>query len=154
LERYRKEASPQVKISLLSALGRFRKPKLVERFLELGLSEDVRPQDLYIVMAWGFRNRDARDKTWAWTKDNWDLFIKRYGAGGHMIERFPTYASSGFASHTMAEEIKTFFEAHPHPATKRPTAQAVEAVELKADWYDRDKLKIRSFMAEWASKQK
>jgi puromycin-sensitive aminopeptidase len=154
LERYRTEQSPQVKISLLSALGRFRKPRLIDRFLDLGLSEDVRPQDIYIVMAWSFRNRDGRDKAWAWMKDNWDEWIRRYGAGGHMLERFPLYAASGFATHEMAKEIGDFFDGHPHPATKRPTQQAVEAVELKADWYDRDKLKIATFLDKWTTSQK
>jgi hypothetical protein len=67
-----------------------------------------------------------------------------------MLERFPLYASSGFATHDMAHEIGEFFDGHPHPATKRPTQQAVEAVELKADWYDRDKLKIQNFMDTWS----
>jgi puromycin-sensitive aminopeptidase len=150
LDRYRQEQSPQVKISYLSALGRFRKPKLIDRFLELGLSDDVRPQDIYIIIAWAFRNREARHKAWTWMKDNWDEWIRRYGAGGHMLERFPLYASSGFATHDMAHEIGEFFDGHPHPATKRPTQQAVEAVELKADWYDRDKLKIQNFMDTWS----
>jgi aminopeptidase N len=114
----------------------------------------VRPQDLYIVMAWGFRNRDGRERTWEWFKANWDLFVKRYGAGGHMLERFPIYAASGFATHEMAKQIKDFFEARPHPATKRPTAQAVEGIELRADWYERDKLKIQSFLDEWSARQK
>jgi aminopeptidase 2 len=149
LDRYRSEQSPQVKISYLSALGRFRKPRLIDRFLDLGLSEDVRPQDIYIIIAWAFRNREARVKAWQWMKDNWDEWIRRYGAGGHMLERFPIYAGSGFATHKMAEEIGEFFDSHPHPATKRPTQQAVEAVELKADWYDRDKLKIQTFLETW-----
>jgi puromycin-sensitive aminopeptidase len=153
LERYRKEQIPQVKMSLLGTLCRFRKPKLIDRFLELGLSDDVRSQDIYIVLAWGFRNREGRAKTWQWLKDNWKLFEKRYGAGGHMLERFPLYAGSGFATHAMAAEIKEFFGAHPMPATKRPTAQAVEGVELKADWYSRDKLKIKNFVDDWAARQ-
>ncbi|MDB5178767.1 MAG: hypothetical protein JWN01_710 [Patescibacteria group bacterium] len=154
LERYRRETSPQVKMSLLAALGRFRKPALIKRHLELGISDDVRAQDIFMVLAWSFRNRHARDTAWAWVKDHWDLWIKRYGAGGHMLERFPTYAGMGFATHAMAAEIKEFFESHPHPATKRPTAQAVEGVGLKADWYDRDKLKIQTFIDEWKANQK
>ncbi len=146
LKHYRAEETPQAKISLLSALGRFRNPELIARFLELGISSDVRPQDIFVVIAWGFRTREARDQTWAFVKDHWDLFLERYAAGGHMLERFPTYAGMGFATHAMAAEIKDFFDSHPHPGTKRPTAQAFESVELKADWYDRDKEKIAAFL--------
>jgi puromycin-sensitive aminopeptidase len=154
LERYRKEQSPQVKVSYLSALGRFRKPELIARFLELGVSDEVRPQDVYIVLAWGMRNREAREATWAWVQQHWGMFLKRYGGGGHMLDHFPTYVGAGFATHEKAKEIGAFFTAHPHPAIGRPVAQAVEAVELKADWYERDRDAITAFIKGWSAKQK
>jgi aminopeptidase N len=153
LERYRQEQSPQVKMSLLAALGRFRQRPEIERFLALGLSPDVRPQDIFMVIAWGFRNREARDLTWAYVKDNWSTFVKRYSGGGHMLERFPTYAAWGFATHKMATEIDKFFREHPHPVLTRPTAQAVEAVGLKADWWERDRDEIKAFLQKWARAQ-
>jgi puromycin-sensitive aminopeptidase len=149
LARYRTEQSPQVKMSLLSSLGRFRTPEQIEQFLALGLSDDVRPQDFFMILAWGFRNRYGREATWKYLTHNWVDLVGRYGAGGHMLERFPVYAASGFASHEMAAEIKEFFATHPHPAITRPTAQAVESVELKADWHDRDKAEVAAYMSEW-----
>lgn len=154
LERYRHEEVPQVKLSYLTALGRFRKPDLIKRYLEFGVSDEVRPQDVYIVLAWGMRNREAREATWAWVQHNWGMFLERYGGGGHMLEHFPTYVGAGFATHDKAREIKEFFAAHPHPAIGRPVAQAVEAVELKADWYDRDQEAVRTFVKAWRAKQK
>jgi len=149
LERYRQEAVPQVKMSLLGALGRFRKPELIKRYLEFALTDEVRSGDIHIVLAWGMRNRDARDATWQWVKDNWELWLSRYGSGGHMLEHFPLYAAAGFATHDIAIEIGDFFASHAHPATKRPAAQAVEAVELKADWCDRDMADVATFLDKW-----
>lgn len=149
LKRYLTEESPQVKMSLLASLGRFRDPKIIAQFLKLGISDDVRPQDLFMVLAWGFRSRDGRDATWEFMKEHWGLFLQRYGAGGHMLERFPIYAASGFASQKMADEIGKFFAEHPHPSITRPAAQAVEAIEIKADWYKRDKLAIAKYIDEW-----
>jgi puromycin-sensitive aminopeptidase len=149
LKRYLDEESPQVKIGLLTALGRFRKPVLIDQFLALGLSDDVRPQDFYLILAWGFRGRDSRDAAWKFLKHHWGTLLQRYGAGGHMLERFPLYAASGFASQAMATEIKEFFGARPHPSITRPTAQAVESVELKADWYVRDAQVLSEFLSEW-----
>jgi puromycin-sensitive aminopeptidase len=154
LERYRTEDSPQLRISLLGTLGRFRKPELIDRYLELALSKDVRPQDIYIPLAWSFRNHEGRFKTWDWLKANWNEFVKRYGDGGKMLDRFPHYAASAFATHEMANEIKDFFESHPHPSTSRATPQAVESVELKADWADRDMDKIEAFMQDWEKRQR
>jgi puromycin-sensitive aminopeptidase len=153
LERYRKEESPQLRVSLLGTMGRFRQPELIDRYLELALSKDVRPQDIYIPTVWSFRNHDARDKAWAWVKTNWDEFVRRYGDGGKMLDRFPTDAGSAFATHEKAREIKEFFESHPHPSTSRSIPQAVESVELKADWADRDMYKIRAFVSEWEARQ-
>jgi aminopeptidase N len=154
LELYRKETVPQVKISLLGALGRFRKPELIARYLEFALTPEVRAGDIFIVLAWSLRNRDGRDQAWQWLQDNWELWLKRYGAGGHMLERFPLYAASGFATHKMAKEIGEFFAGHPHPALKRPSAQAVEAVELKADWAERDQTDVASFLDTWEATTK
>jgi puromycin-sensitive aminopeptidase len=154
LERYRTEQSPQLKMSLLGSMGRFRKPELIQRYLDFGLSPEVRPQDIYIVMAWSFRNRDGRELAWKWVKHNWDEFIRRYGEGGKMLDRFPLYAAGAFASQAMAREIKEFFEKHPHPSTSRSTPQAVESVELKADWFARDKASIARWLKAWEAKRK
>ena len=149
LEKYKHEESPQVKMSLLSSLGRFRKLPLIHRFLDLGISEAVRQQDMFMVLAWGFRSREGREATWAFMKEHWPLFLKRYGAGGHMLERFPVYAASGFATQAMAIQIKEFFADNPHPAITRPAAQAVESVELKSDWYVRDGAAIDAWLSDW-----
>jgi puromycin-sensitive aminopeptidase len=149
VERYRQEESPQLRTSLLGTLGRFRKGDLIDQYLKMALSKDVRPQDIYIPLAWSFRNRDARDKAWTWVQQNWDEFVRRYGEGGKMLDRFPHYAASAFATHDKAKEIKDFFEGHPHPSTSRATPQAVESLELKADWADRDLDKIKKFVSEW-----
>jgi puromycin-sensitive aminopeptidase len=146
LRQYRLETVPQVKIALLGSMGIFRQPEIIDAYLKLGLSNDVRHQDLMYVVAYGFRNRDGREKTWKWVQDNWGEFIARYGAGGHMLESFPLYAASGFATQEMADEIRKFFARNEHPAIKRPTAQAVESVELKADWYKRDQEAIKKFL--------
>jgi puromycin-sensitive aminopeptidase len=148
-ERYQNERVPQVKNAILGAMGRFREAAVIEKYHAVALTPAVRPQDMYLVLAWGMRNRDARDATWKWLRDNWDLWIERYGSGGHMLEHFPLFVGSGFATHEKAAEIKDFFATHPHPALGRPTAQAVEAVEIKADWFDRDKDAIREFLNGW-----
>lgn len=151
-DRYIREEVPQVKISLLGSLGRFRKPAQIDEFLDFGLSDKVRAQDTFIVVAYGFANRDAREKAWQWLQAHWPEFVTRYGAGGHMLDRFPLYAGSGFATHEMAKQIGDFFAAHPHPTIKRPTAQAVEGIELKADWFDRDREAIKQWLGaqKWA----
>ncbi len=152
LNKYRSEEVPQVKIGLLGALGRFRDPAMIEKFIAFADSDDVRPQDLPIALAWGLRNREARDQVWHWLKQRWNVWVERYGGGGHILDHLPLYVGSGFATHAMAKEIRDFFAEHPHPSIKRPSAQAVEAVELKADWYERDKPTIAAFLDHWKAR--
>ncbi|HVQ44656.1 MAG TPA: M1 family metallopeptidase [Candidatus Saccharimonadia bacterium] len=151
--RYEREPVPQIKLGLLGAMGRFRQPALIARYLAYALTEAVRPQDLYIALAWGMRNRDGRDATWQWVQDHWNLWLERYGAGGHMLEHFPLFVGAGFATHAKAAEIRDFFDSHPHPALGRPTDQAVESVELRADWADRDAAAVAAFLADWEQAQ-
>ncbi len=154
LELYRKEAVPQVKLQLLASLARFRKPKLISRALELGLSKDVRSQDTIYTVAYSLMNRDGRDLAWQFVQDNWPEFLKRYGSGGHMLENFPSYVGMAFTSHAKADEVKAFFAARPHPAITRPVAQAVESINLSADWYERDHQAIEQFLTDWEAGQK
>ncbi|HUD10890.1 MAG TPA: ERAP1-like C-terminal domain-containing protein, partial [Candidatus Saccharimonadia bacterium] len=149
LKRYREESSPQVKIGLLGAMGSFRKIGLIKRYLDSGLSPDVRPQDIYIVLSQMFGNRSGRNQAWTWMKMHWDELTNRYGAGGHMLERFPLYVAHGFSTRAMAAEVSEFFSLHPHPATVRPTAQALEMIEAKADWFERDGDGIAEFLDAW-----
>ncbi len=156
LDLYRREQVPQVKQALQGTLGRFRKPELIQRSLDLGISDEVRPQDTIWTIAYGFMNRDARELAWEFTKNNWQLFLKRYGAGGHMLDNFPHYAGMSFSSRKLAAELGAFFSApeNTHPATVRPTAQAVEAINLRAAWYERDKAAIEALLTEWESKRR
>ncbi len=148
LTLYRSETIPQERMRLLSAINRFRKPELITRALELGFSSEVRAQDTIYVIAWGLMNRDGREATWQAIQDRWPLLLDRYGSGGHMLEHFPLYVGQSFASHAKAREVAEFFAAHPHPGITRPVAQAIESIELKADWYDRDRSQIEAFLTD------
>ena len=73
------------------------------------------------------------------------LFTVADGMGGH---------NAGEVASAMAvDEIDKFFREHPHPVLTRPTAQAVEAVGLKADWWERDRDEIKAFLQKWARAQ-
>jgi puromycin-sensitive aminopeptidase len=149
LSAYKAEASPQVRAGILGAMGSFREPVLLSRYLELGLSEAVRPQDKYIVAGTAFGNRYGRELAWEWTKHNWGALVRLYSGGGHMLDRFPHYAGMAFATTDKADEVEEFFASHPHPAITMSVAQALEAVRSKADWYARDRNLIGEFIRTW-----
>jgi hypothetical protein len=154
LALYRAEQAPHTRQGQLINLGRFTAPELVTRTLNFALSDEVRLQDTVYGLAGVWRARENREQAWQFLQDKWDELVERFGEGGHMLDRFPGFPGDAFATHAKAQEVRAFFEAHPHVLITRPAAQAVESIELKADWFDRDKAEIGRFLDEWEASQK
>ncbi|HEY6736526.1 MAG TPA: M1 family metallopeptidase [Candidatus Saccharimonadia bacterium] len=154
LALYRKEEAPHTRQAQLVHLGRFTQPELAHRTLEFALSNEVRLQDTVYGLAGVWRARDNREIAWQFLQDNWDELVRRFGEGGHMLDRFPGFPGDAFSTHAKAKEVREFFAAHPHVLITRPVAQAVESIEMRADWYDRDRQDIAWFLDQWeASRQ-
>ena len=149
LDLYRKEDIPQVKLTLLATLSRFRKPELIQRSLDFSLSSEVRSQDTIYSVAYALLNRDGKELAWKFVQEHWSVFLERYGDGGHMLDNFPSYVGMAFADHAKAKDVKAFYSQHPHPAITRSVAQAVESIDLKADWAERDHDAVGQFLAAW-----
>jgi puromycin-sensitive aminopeptidase len=147
---YHKETVTQEKLRLLSSLSGFKQPELTARTLTMGMNpKEVRPQDTVWTISGGMANRYSRLQTWQFIQDHWDILVKRYGSGGHMLDHFVGAIGATLTTHKEAEAVKTFFAAHPHPAITRPVAQAVEAVTQRADWFERDETAITDFFEDW-----
>jgi aminopeptidase 2 len=153
LALYLREVAPHSRQAQLVTLGRFRAPELAQRTLDLALSNKVRPQDVVYGLAGVWRARENRELAWRFLQQQWPEFVRRFGDGGHMLDRFPDFAGGAFATHAKAKEVADFFAAHPHVAITRPAAQAVEAIELKADWFDRSATAITTFLDDWEAQQ-
>lgn len=154
LALYRAETAPHTRQAQLVHLGRFTDPKLVARTLNFALSDEVKLQDTVYGLAGVWRARENREQAWQFLQDQWDVLVDRFGEGGHMLDRFPGFPGDAFASHAKATEVRDFFAKHPHVLVNRPAAQAVEAIEMKADWYDRDAADIRAFLSNWEATHK
>jgi len=145
LERYRHEPIQQEKRRLLNALCSFRQPELVTRALELGLDTDaVRPQDTVFVLGGLLLNRAGRDQAWQFIQAHWDELLSRYGSGGHMLEHIVALTAV-FSDQIHADDVESFFKAHPHRGLARPVAQSVESIRQKSARFDRDQAALVDF---------
>lgn len=153
LALYLHETAPQARQAQLVSLGRFQDPMLATRTLDWALSDDVKSQDLVYGLSGVWRTRKHRQLAWEHLKKHWGELVKRFGEGGHMLDRFPEFAGTAFATHAQADAVEVFFAQHRHIVVDRPAAQAVETIRLKADWYERDAKAISDFAATWNSKQ-
>ena len=68
----RNSGDPGEKSDALRALARFRDPALVKRTLDYSVSGEVRNQDSWTVLAALLRNRETRNQTWDYIRQNWD----------------------------------------------------------------------------------
>jgi puromycin-sensitive aminopeptidase len=71
-ERYRQARTPQEEDRYLYALVRFRDPALMDRILEMSLTDDVRSQNTPFVMAYAMINRDLGPRAWRFVAARWE----------------------------------------------------------------------------------
>lgn len=153
LDLYRSEEAPHNRQAQLLNLGRFRQPELGRRALEFAMGPEVKLQDVVYGLSGPCRTREHRALAWQFLQDQWDELIRRFGDGGHMLDRFPDMAAGTYATLEHAEAVEQFFAAHPHPAITRPAAQAVEGIRHRADWFARSKPDIEAFLDAWEAQQ-
>ena len=132
------------KIRLQASWARFTDPTILKQALDLTLSDEVRSQDTVLLVTAFAGNKDARALTWAFIKDNWAEFDRRYGGGGFAVMRLVS-ATGGFTRQEERNEVEAFFKEHPAPAATRTIQQSLERIGLNIRWLERN----RADLAEW-----
>ena len=99
------------------------------------MGDEVRSQDTMIVVVQAAGNKDGRDLTWQFIKDNWVEFDRRYGKGGFAIMRI-VGITGGFTSMDRHDEVERFFEKHPTPSAARTIQQSLERIRLSVRWLE------------------
>jgi puromycin-sensitive aminopeptidase len=123
------------KVRILGALTRFPDRALLKELLERSLTNEVRSQDTMIVVVQAAGNKDGRDLTWQFVKENWAEFDRRYGKGGFAIMRI-VGLTGGFTSMERHDEVERFFEEHPTPSAARTIQQSLERIRLNVRWLE------------------
>ena len=120
-------ATPEEHYRYLNALAGFRDPALIERALLESRSERVRSQDAAGYLARFFNNPAARDRAWAFLKENWtELEPKiRIAFGDVNLVRSLT----AFCEPRTRDDIRTFFELHRLPSAARTIGETLEQID-------------------------
>ncbi len=132
LDMYLKTQSPEEKRALLIALGQFRNPKILEKFLELSLTDKVRRQDIIIVVASVAANPYSREILFKWVRKNWkklESFKKSGKIFLHVIESF----ISAYVTKKNESELMRFFKTHP-VRYKMTMSRSFERMKRRVKW--------------------
>lgn len=110
LATYPKVTSSELRDDIAAALTSTRDSEVIDRLLTLLKDTTfIRTQDFIHWFVWLFRNRFGRDKTWQWTRDNWQWIVATFKGDSH-YDMLPRYIAGSLVSAQQLEEFKTFFK--------------------------------------------
>jgi len=121
-----KVKSPQQYYRYFYALADFSQPALIQQMLDSTLTQEVRGQDLYILIGL-LRNPASQNAAWDFMREHFDDLMKKTGAGLGGVGVF-LYGAQSFCDTQKAIEVQQFFQQHPFPGTERNQREAIEAI--------------------------
>ena len=124
------------KVRMQGALTQFSRQDLLQRALEMSLDQQqIRIQDAPRIMMGVAGNIHGLNLAWAFMKENWPEFERRYAGGGFAIMRLVSI-TGGFTTAEAALDVAAFFEEHPVPSATRAVLQSLERIELNRKWLE------------------
>jgi len=139
LRIFREADLHEEKVRCLSAFGYAREATLLNRTLEFALSEEVRAQDIFIVIEGVAANyQHGRELAWQFVRENWERICQRCGGNKHSLPRLISSTTSNFVTVEKAVEIEEFFARNLVPAAARTIRQSIESIHSNAEWLERD----------------
>ena len=135
------------KVRMQGALTQFSRPDLLQRALEISLDQQqIRVQDAPRIMMGVASNIHGLNLAWAFMKDNWPEFERRYAGGGFAIMRLVSI-TGGFTTAEAALDVKAFFNDHPVPSAARAVLQSLERIELNRKWLEANRADLNARLA-------
>jgi aminopeptidase N len=116
---------PDLKAEALHLLTRFREPLLVVRTLEYAVSDEVRNQDSWTLIALLLARREMQDLTWQFVQQHWAAIARKatVNSGARIVE-----ATGSFCSVARRDEVASFFAAHPVESSERTLAKSIDSI--------------------------
>jgi aminopeptidase N len=116
---------PDLKTDALHLLTRFRDPLLVIRTLEYAVSDEVRNQDSWTLIALTLERRETQDLAWQFVQQHWAAIAKKAteNSGARIVE-----ATGAFCSVARRDEVASFFAEHPVVSAERTLSKAIDSI--------------------------
>jgi aminopeptidase N len=118
--------APEQFYNVGESLAEFRDPKVVEKVLELAVSDEVRNQDAAGLVSRVLSNSGSQKTAWEWVKAHWPAVEKKItmSSGPEIVN-----ATRKFCSAEMGGDVQNFFSEHKVPSAERALKQSHEDIE-------------------------
>jgi aminopeptidase N/puromycin-sensitive aminopeptidase len=133
LHVYETSANPEFQTSALRRLAEFEDPKLVERALDLAVSNKVRNQDAAFQLSMALTDDQNRRQAWQFIQTHWDQVQAQFTAnmGATLVG-----STQAFCSQADRDNVERFFATHKVAASDQALKHAIEhingCIELRA----------------------
>ncbi len=144
---YRKTDLQEERTRVLRAAGHFHDKAVIQEVLEFALSEQVRFQDTWIVLASAGTHPLGRTLAWRFLKKNWKTFLERYHGGGLNLLTRLISISSGFATRAEMQDAEKFLRAHRAPGIERAVNKSLERIRSNVRWVERDRKDLQQYFS-------
>ncbi len=128
-ERLAAPRTPEQKELMLRALAEFTAPELLERYLAMTLSSEIRAQDAWKPFVWLLSNPSSRGRAWEFVKANWPALVAKVGPRGATRV---VAAAGGLVSPEWRAEAEAFFRAPANDVemARKTLDQSLETIDL------------------------
>lgn len=146
LKEYETATTSSERIAALACLGSARSAELIQRTLKYAFNEQVKSQDIYLVLG-GLRSHpDGIRALWAWEKENWELLREKFPSSIGMIGRILQLAVAAFTKEEQKRDVEKFFEGKSTSGIDMDLAQGLDAINVKLNWLQRGRSDVEGWL--------
>lgn len=145
---YKTSENSDERLAALRALGKFTEPELIQRTLGYVLDGTVLNQDIYLPMVEMRSSKVGVLALWEWTEKHIDEVIERLHPSSPLLGHVLAVVISGFTSYQDISKVKAFFEKKDTKGYNNSLSQALDSVEAKAQWVQRDSEEVEKYLKE------
>ena len=141
IRRYKSAPTPQEEQRYLFALAGFRDRRLLQRTLDMTLTDEVRTQNAPYLIGSILDNLEGGDLAWAFIKDHWDTIIGRFPDNTHVRM---LGGITSLSTPELAADVEQFFATHGVKQGARTLQQHLERLRVNVAFRRREAATLAS----------
>jgi puromycin-sensitive aminopeptidase len=141
----RTEKIPELEKRFLGALTHFGQIDLMDKTLNMVLTDEVRSQDGFRVLSGMLAGYRTKERTWKFVKDHWSTITTKFPPRSMAVL---VYALDSFDKPDQEEDLKTFFAAHDLPYARTAVSRMLEDVHRRVLYRQSNRDIVRKWVCE------